>query len=750
MQYLEFVGVRHDTGAALPYCKATVKIAGTSTLATLYDRDGGGISNPANGDVNGVVGFAAANGSYDITPSSADGGYVGPTVHRQQLYDLTGLDAQVTLAVAEATLAGHYANDSADADVPGGSSGDRGAKYWALQAAAATAGISRPLDGDALTGARSVAVLPAAQAATVSGDTFTLTTAGASIPVNVTGDYQGDTTSLVTASVQIISGTPGTSFTTAIGRWADINGTQIGADVALAKTATAISLPANATQPAGARKLTFGLVPTATTVCRRMTYQLGNPARPTVDPWYLAMLGSGMAKNNATPIPYIATDAGWDPTNGRFTIPAASGGNFKVSVPGGVKDGDVLWVYFDSPLEPTAWLQYINASFGASGGNGGNNYVAQILHVSGHRYAVALYIQSVGGILFFGPSWTYNNTGAATYIENLSLYVGPNPPLRENILPIELKGIRDEIDGARIKPLITLADDSCGISGSPQFFPDPGKSLRKFLGTGTRFQNFSTPGNQLADSASTVGLLPIHVSIAGGVIPASTAPVSITAWDQNPITALSIGNPENDPYAYLCGVLGLITAGSYTGTAPTTLSFTPVTAPHRPIPVPPGSKLIMRASRKRKGGLTLFPISSVNGTGGGGNSGTPFASVEAFVDAVFANNDPNTIAGFVGLTASPYGTGQSQLTAFSGKPYYNRLYNPNIISAATYAEAVALYGWSPTGTEHADWLAGNIGVFGSMRWSADGFHPYTDVASDVVAKNHFISAPVTAYLESWA
>jgi hypothetical protein len=37
-----------------------------------------------------------------------------------------------------------------------------------------------------------------------------------------------------------------------------------------------------------------------------------------------------------------------------------------------------------------------------------------------------------------------------------------------------------------------------------------------------------------------------------------------------------------------------------------------------------------------------------------------------------------------------------------------------------------------------------------MRWSADAFHPYTDVAAYVVAKNHFISAPVTAYLEAWA
>jgi hypothetical protein len=611
--------------------------------------------------------------------------------------------------------------------------------------------IPVPLNADALVGARESSVIPAANAATIDAEGhFTMTTAGASVPVNITGDYLGDTTSLVTASVQIVSGTPGTSFVTAIGRWADAAGTQIGADIALTKTATAVSLPAGSTQPAGAHKLTFGLIPAATTVCRRMTYQLGNPARPTTDPWFLSMLGAGMAQNSPTPISYLATDTGYNPITGRFTVPAASGGAFQLSVPSGVVDGDVLWVYFDSPLEPTAWLQYITANFGASGGNGGNNYVSQVLHVFGHRYAVALYIQSVGGVLFYGPRWTYNNTGAATYIENIKLYVGPNPPLVETATAISLKSTRDEIDTARIKPLITLADDSCGISSTPQFLPDPGKSLRKFLGVGTRFQNFSTPGNQLADSASTVGLLPIHVSVSGGVIPASTSPVSITAWDQNPITINSISNPEFDPYAYLCGVLGLVTAGSWSGAVPATLFFTPITAPDWPIDVPNGSKLVLRSSRKRKGGLTLFPISSVNGTGGGGNSGSPFASVTAFVDAVFAANDPNTIAGFVGLTASPYGTGQSQLTAFSAKSYYSRLFNPNIMSAATVAEAQTLFGWNWTGTENADWLAGNIGIPGSMRWPADGFHPVTDVSAYVLAKNLFTSAQVTSYLENWA
>jgi len=42
-------------------------------------------------------------------------------------------------AATSATLAGHFANDSTDVDVPGGSPGDRGAKFWSLQASSTLA-----------------------------------------------------------------------------------------------------------------------------------------------------------------------------------------------------------------------------------------------------------------------------------------------------------------------------------------------------------------------------------------------------------------------------------------------------------------------------------------------------------------------------------------------------------------------------------------------------------------------------------
>jgi hypothetical protein len=613
----------------------------------------------------------------------------------------------------------------------------------AAASAASLSGIVPQLSEDSLVGARETGVLPAALAATVSGTHFTLSTSGATIPVSLTGDQFGDTTTTVNAIVQIVTGSAGTAFTVALGRWINAAGAQIGGDVSLTKTATQISF--TGTQPAGARRFDFVLIPPATTTCRFPIYQFGTPARPTTDSWYLSLLGAGVANNDPTPLAFTTVDANWNPLTGRVTVPASAGGSFGPSVPSGVNDGDVVWVLFDSQIEPTAWLQGINPRFGSSGGGGGVPYTAQVLHLGGMRFAASLYVQSAADGAFYGPRWTWNNTGGATYFENIKIYVGTKPPWQEKVSAVALKGIRDEIDTARIKPLITLADDSCGIS-SNQFQPSPGLDMAKFFGVGTKFQNLATPGNTLVQSASTAGLLPIHVNVTSAVIPASTAPVAITSWDYDPITSNSPQNPDYDPYAYLCGVLGRLSADAFTGNSPSAghLFFTPVTAPTWPIDVPNGSKLILRASRKRKGGLTLFPLSSVNGVGGFGNNAVTFA------DAVFAANDPNTIAGFCGLTPSPYGTGASTLTALAGKSYIGRCYNPNIMSAATVAEAMSLFGWTWTGTENADWLAGNIGIPGSMRIVADGFHPYTDVAAYVLAKNHFTSSIVTSYLEGWA
>jgi hypothetical protein len=98
MQYYEFIACRNDTGASLPFAKVTVYLTGTTTLALVFDSSGGGLTNPLTASVTGEVGFAAANGAYDVQIGSADGTYLSPTIHKVQFYDLSQLDAQVAAA----------------------------------------------------------------------------------------------------------------------------------------------------------------------------------------------------------------------------------------------------------------------------------------------------------------------------------------------------------------------------------------------------------------------------------------------------------------------------------------------------------------------------------------------------------------------------------------------------------------------------------------------------------------------------
>lgn len=109
MQYYEFIASRGDTGAVLPLAKVTVFLAGTATLASIYDSAGAGLANPTTAAPSGLVGFAAANGAYDVQIASADGSYLAPKVHDLQLYDLSQLDAQVAAVTTATTAPGFVA-----------------------------------------------------------------------------------------------------------------------------------------------------------------------------------------------------------------------------------------------------------------------------------------------------------------------------------------------------------------------------------------------------------------------------------------------------------------------------------------------------------------------------------------------------------------------------------------------------------------------------------------------------------------
>lgn len=96
MQFIQFTAARADTGAVLQNARVTVYAAGTSTLAALFDVNGGSIGNPFQANINGLAGLAAADGLYDIQVQSADGSYTAPKMLSVQIVDLVALRGTVT------------------------------------------------------------------------------------------------------------------------------------------------------------------------------------------------------------------------------------------------------------------------------------------------------------------------------------------------------------------------------------------------------------------------------------------------------------------------------------------------------------------------------------------------------------------------------------------------------------------------------------------------------------------------------
>lgn len=107
--------VGHATYAEL----ATITGGASGMLAEVPSADTGTHTDP-------VVGGTVANsGVFRWSASPAGWQWLYPS--------------ESSRSTASSTLAGHYANDSADVDVPGGTVGDRGAKFWALSSASSAA-----------------------------------------------------------------------------------------------------------------------------------------------------------------------------------------------------------------------------------------------------------------------------------------------------------------------------------------------------------------------------------------------------------------------------------------------------------------------------------------------------------------------------------------------------------------------------------------------------------------------------------
>jgi hypothetical protein len=109
MQFVSYICERKDplTGAAvlLPGATLTVFLAGTSTLASLFNISGAPIGNPITADTNATASFAAPDGEYDIQFVSADLSYTSPKLLKTQIADVLNLTAAGVVVASRSALA---------------------------------------------------------------------------------------------------------------------------------------------------------------------------------------------------------------------------------------------------------------------------------------------------------------------------------------------------------------------------------------------------------------------------------------------------------------------------------------------------------------------------------------------------------------------------------------------------------------------------------------------------------------------
>lgn len=112
MKLATFTIARADTGAVLPYAIVTVYLSNGTTVATIYDNAGTMIPNPVTADINGSVSFAAANGTYVLRATSADGSISEPDI-TAQIFDLEALAQAIAAGGLASVVSVKYATKSA-------------------------------------------------------------------------------------------------------------------------------------------------------------------------------------------------------------------------------------------------------------------------------------------------------------------------------------------------------------------------------------------------------------------------------------------------------------------------------------------------------------------------------------------------------------------------------------------------------------------------------------------------------------
>ena len=636
MQYVEFIVTRPSTGAALPNGKVTVYLAATTTLATLFNAAGAGISNPVTADTNGLIGFAAANGSYDFSTASADGSYVVPTIHRQQFYDLSALDAQVTAATAAAT--------TAQAQVPLVNAA--GATQVTAVNAAAASGLTNlssalPIHDNIVVNA-TVQPFPFSGPARNADGTVTLisdarwylgATQGGCFPPTIrTAIAAGKA---ITFLLPCLSGTISSTYITESPSGTvtslTLSDGAYRANKVLASDTTFITLYASS----------------GTGVVTDPAMFSGAPARARTDPALLAAEGYEVTKANRAAGTPVSFTKGY--TGDVFVLPvsAVNQQTSFILMPRAFALGEVFTFYFTCNLPMQGGTQQftIFPSFGPSQATS-IPFILEQISATRYRMVITATPATAGKIIQSIDVQRLNSAGPVLQLSDPALYRGDVYPVQTEASPVvkSYTTVTVQADTA----LNTYVKRAWIWSDSSK---DPDRSIgtgypldywmRDLAGSRLRFTNLATAGANAPEFLGQAELLPCTVNVVGGVIPADQSEFEITSWSVVPMTGSGMTNRQQTREFSLDGVDCVFTTSSTfdasIGVHPVRLFAKAVNNLAVPRAIANGTRLVLKQGRQSASDFVFISTGSVNG-------GNPGGAIDVY-NAVLANR-------CVGLTST--------------------------------------------------------------------------------------------------
>jgi hypothetical protein len=492
------------------------------------------------------------------------------------------------------------------------------------------------------------------------------------------------------------------------------------------------------TLDAGCNSLFCYAVSTAGAVVKMLGVTVGPPVRAVSDPTFLAAQGfAASVLNDAEPVIFtqalsVGTGAPTLTAAGVTTFVNGDAGILTLNMPRQFVDGDTGVVSLRLTLPAGRTISAATVYESSSVGNSSLHPVVEQIGADNYRIIFGV-LAATAGKYFLGLALTIGNipTGRTAVFDRFTVWRGAALPETFKV-PAVVRSYADAtaqsaIDYVPVKLQIDCAGDSLTYLNDQLNYPD---FLQTLLTDRAVITNLGVPGDIGAEINARMASVRPVITLSGNQIPTS-GPVSLTAWNVNPIKLLTTQNTAVDNVWYIGNIAGVIAASAFSGQNPTAITFTRLTA-GLAVDVPAGSTMISRVgliSRKRKAIIWPCRNDPTNMVA----TAAAFATGRAVTDFIIV---PYIMATNEAAT-NPY-------SATLSAAYPSSFFDPNY--APTTAELTWLntkYSYTPDSTDTTQIAAGKIPA--GLRRPADIWH-LNPMGCDLIARRVAACTPMQVML----